>query len=309
MRSGRHLSAAALVCAAGMLLAAGTGTAVAAQRALCRGSSAHPGLLAGTYNTNVVIEGTCRVNAGPATIRGNLTLAPGSTLLALYALDDRKPGGPAHSKVTVFGNVNVGADASLQLGCEPIHEPCLDFQVPEEPEFYVSHDRVYGSIKATDALAVNIHASTINGGVTQTSGGGGASCIPQAGSEEPVFSDYEDDSISGGVSIKSVFSCWMGLARDRINGNVSLVGNTLADPDAIEILANTIWGNLKCVGNSMVWDSAEVMGEKEPEPETPEFLWHFPRIAEPNHVLGKRSGQCVHEGKLTLDGPEGEGPF
>ena len=46
----------------------------------------------------------------------------------------------------------------------------------------------------------------------------------------------------------------MGL---QVNGDVTVRNNQMADPDAIEILANRIVGGLACSGNSMTWNSAE----------------------------------------------------
>jgi hypothetical protein len=63
-------------------LAAGGGTQT------CTGTITSPGTLAGTYG-NVLITGACVVDAGPADITGNLTLAPGSALTGLFGLDDQ----------------------------------------------------------------------------------------------------------------------------------------------------------------------------------------------------------------------------
>jgi hypothetical protein len=78
-----------------------------------------------------------------------------------------------------------------------------------------------------------------------------------------------------------------------------LINNQLADPDAIEILANQISGNLLCLKNSQVWNSAEAVPGGE----------LFPRDAEPNTVSGHRVGQCVLASPETAGGPSGPGPF
>jgi hypothetical protein len=91
----------------------------------------------------------------------------------------------------------------------------------------------------------------------------------------------------------------MGLNRLTVRGDVHLLNNQLADPDAIEILANMISGDLVCLKNSMTWDSAEA-GFPGLFPRTPPFT---------NTVKGERVGQCVLSSPTTQGGPLGPGPF
>src|ERR671932_2332815 len=67
----------------------------------CSGSLDNPGVLSGTYSTNVVVSGLC-VTGGPTTVAGNVFVQSGSTLLA----DD----------FTATGNVHVGSGATLVGG-------------------------------------------------------------------------------------------------------------------------------------------------------------------------------------------------
>jgi hypothetical protein len=113
-----------------------------------------------------------------------------------------------------------------------------------------------------------------------------------------VYSDYEDSSIQGNLHVIGLTSCWLGVARVQVGGNLHMIDDQLADPDAIEILANQINGNLLCQQNSRVWDSAE---------ENFESL--FPRVPQPNTVNGHRIGQCVLASPTTEGGPSGPGPF
>jgi hypothetical protein len=55
--------------ALGILLADAAGAA-AARPASCSGSFQSPGTLAGTYSSNVTVEGVCAVNAAPGRGRG-----------------------------------------------------------------------------------------------------------------------------------------------------------------------------------------------------------------------------------------------
>ena len=93
-------------------------------------------------------------------------------------------------------------------------------------------------------------------------------------------------------------SCWLGLARLKVAGNMRIIRNQLADPDAIEILSNVIHGRLACRENSQVWNSAEVSEET-----------LYPRTPEPNTVFGVRVGQCRLASPETEGGEPGPGPF
>jgi hypothetical protein len=297
MRKLGEVSTRWLTCAgvSGLIVMAGGGTA-AASPPICAGSQQFPGLLAGTYNSNVIVQGTCAVNGGRAVVRGNLVIQPGSTLVAAFAINHRTGVGP--SNLTVNGNVRVQSGASLLLGCDPQSFPCLDdpaLKMPEEPPTLSSRSRVFGNLRSTGALSVIAHNDRINGNLSQRGGGGGLTCEPE-GSE--TFSAYEDSTINGNVNVTGMESCWLGLARLRVRGNVNLTNNQLFDPDAIEILANTISGNLNCRNNSMVWNSAEE-----------HFSSLFPRVPLPNKVSGRRGGQCVLASPTTEGGPPGPGPF
>ena len=156
---------------------------------------------------------------------------------------------------------------------------------------------------ANAPLAVVIHSTTIAGDLQQTGGGGDFSCkVPKSGPfaalKSPVFSTYEDDTVLGNVSVSKINTCWLGLGRLQVTGNVSILGNKLGDSDAIEVLSNTIQMNLVCRHNSPhLWDSVETTGHL------------FPRQLERNTVDGTRSGQCVKAGPLTKGGPPAGGPF
>jgi hypothetical protein len=264
----------------------------------CTGTFASPGVLAGTYSSNVVVEGACVVNEGPAIIEGNLTVSPGSVVLAAFA---------EHSSgLTVQGNLKVKRGATLILGCEPQSAyPCVDNAAVS------SQGSVSGNLSAQEPLGVVVHDSTIGGNVKEVGGGGGFTCnnkgptvggFPVFGAAFgglPVFSGYEDSTVHGNLSVIGLTSCFLGVARVHVGGNVDLINNQLADPDAIEILSNQISGNLLCQRNSQVWDSAEHV------PAGP----LFPRDPEPNTVSGHRVGQCVLASPEIEGGPSGPGAF
>jgi len=261
----------------------------------CTGSPQAPGVLTGKYYAGVTVTGECVVDDGEVVIYGNLTLATGSAVLAAFGSNDVTHSGI--SRLIVHGNVHVGAGASLLMGCEPNYFPCLDDPNPEAATLS-SVGRIYGSLTARESLGVVLHNSIIEGNLLQGEGGGGLQCVPQGVFEFfPVYSDYEDLTVGGRMMVKDLQSCWLGVARVHVGGKLDLVGDQLADPDAIEILANTVAGNLSCRGDSRVWDSAEAGEEL------------YPRAAEPNTVAGQRFGQCKLASSETEGGPLGPGAF
>ncbi len=263
----------------------------------CIGTPEAPGVLAGVYFGDVSIEGTCVVNAGRAVVHGDLTVRPGSVLLAAFGHNDQT--GTGSSYLRVAGDLRVHDGASLLLGCEPEHFPCFDDPEPEHATLS-SRSRVRGNLQEHKPLGVVVHNSVIVGNVSETDGGGGLNCEPSgvfAAFKTPVYSDYEDTFVHGNLKVSGLTSCWLGVARVHVAGNMRLVNDQLADPDAIEIISNQISGNLSCQQNSQVWDSAE------------ETEGLYPRVPLPNTVYGKRLGQCVLASPTTEGGPLGPGPF
>jgi hypothetical protein len=65
------------------------------------------------------------------------------------------------------------------------------------------------------------------------------------------------------------------LIRTQVGGSVRIVGNRMGDPDAMEIVTNTIGGNLACFNNvphAQIGDSGGL----------------------PNVVGGQKRGECRH---------------
>src|SRR5882762_5082191 len=93
----------ALVISLG-LTAFGSVTAFAAPNVTCHGGTVAPG----AYGT-LAIAGFCFVNGGDVTVERKLIVTAGAALIAAY-------GG---SNLNVGGEVRVGSNAVLVLGCEP----------------------------------------------------------------------------------------------------------------------------------------------------------------------------------------------
>jgi hypothetical protein len=276
-------------------------------KATCTGTTTAPGVLSGTYDSNVVVNGFCIVNAGPAVVNGNLVISDGSAVVAAF--------GQGNSSLSVNKNVFIASGATLILGCEPIFFTCLDDPgASTGPGTLTSAGTIKGHLIGVHALGIIVHASTIGGNAIVAGGGGGQSCATPVASpsnsqslqlwatiaSSAPYVDFEDTSIGGNELVFNLATCWSGTARVTAGKNVAMINDQLADPDGIEILANTVSGNLLCFHNSYVWDSSEAnFGQTD----------LFPRTAHPNTVGKHRLGQCVLSSPTTQGGPLGPGPF
>lgn len=225
----------------------------------CGGTFDSPAILgSGTYGS-VVVTGFCFVPPGSTiVIRNGLTVAPNAFLVASAAFD-----GICDRSISIGGGVTVGEAASLFLGdgagsgCSPN-----------------THTVVNGGIRAHDAFSVVVHGVVVHGGFLLV--GGGAPVCDEVTFNPCSFSALEDSQVSGGVSVSGYGGFWFGMARNQVSGVVSLKDNALADPDAMEILSNTIRGSLVCTGNTpMPTNIADAQ---------------FPG---PNTVTGAETGQCT----------------
>ena len=239
------LASTSLLAGAGIASAAAAG----APRFTCSGHAKQPGVLAGTYS-DVVVRGVCVVNSGSAYVQRDLVVAPGATLLAAFARDRTTRGGS--SSLTVGGSLTVLRGGTLILGCEAAHFACIDDPNQKNPTLN-SSSSVGGNLIARHALGVVVHASTIGTNVVERGGGGGVGCTPKgifAAFKSPVYSDYEDNLVGGNLTVTGLRSCWFGALRNNLRNSALVAGNTMADPDAMEVVSNTVRHSLSCLGNS-----------------------------------------------------------
>jgi hypothetical protein len=219
----------------------------------CTGGNVPPGV----YNS-MVITGVCYMPAGTIVVRRDLKIAQGALLDAATTGDPA--GNPLlPATLLVGGNVSVGSGAVLVLGCSPAGG-C----------HAVTYDRIGGNLTAFGAEGVVIQAVSIGGNATVIGGGGGvaggansgacfASPIPAPWSEDaalsqgpngsPQYTDFEDSSIGGNLSVIGLQTCYIGSFRDQVGRNVSFIGNTTSDPDGNELGSNVVGRNLTCLGN------------------------------------------------------------
>jgi hypothetical protein len=251
----------------------------------CTGTAKAPGVLTGTYHGNVTVKGVCEVNAGPAVVKGNLTIAPGGAVLAIFALNDKTHKG--FSSLTVDKNVVVGQGASLALGCEPNFFTCAD-DTGKTPSLQ-SRGTIGGSLFATDALGVIVHNSSITGAVSEQGGGGGLTCTPKGIFklfQSPVYSDYEDNVIGDSLIVTGLKSCWLGALRNDVNGSLIVSTNKMADPDANEVIHNSVGRSITCQGNSPA-------------------IQYGDSGSTPNVVSAKARGQCGFSVRKPNPAPNG----
>lgn len=212
---------------------------------------------AGNYSS-MRITGVCYAEAGNVSIRGDLDVAPGALFDTITAGDPTAtPVVPA--TVDVGGNVFVGKGAALLLGCSP-NITCSSG---------ITFDSIRGNLTAIGAQGVVVHSASIGGNVSVFGGGGGTAadtCNAQAAgaplvtnlepwSEDatldftPVYTDFEDSSIGGNLTVAGLDSCWLGTLRNQIHGSANLVHNNMGSPDAMEVDNNVVQGNLACFHN------------------------------------------------------------
>ena len=104
---------------------------------------------------------------------------------------------------------------------------------------------INGGVHATNPASVQIHFTTINGGIDVHGGSG-----PFGGPFDITWNAIEDNQINGGATIEGYDGFWFGFIRNHVNGSVNLNDNVLEDPDGNEYVTNTIHGSLNCAGNS-----------------------------------------------------------
>jgi hypothetical protein len=246
-----------------VLIGTGTVSAASSSGLTCSGTSTAPGHVApGTYSWLTAVGFCLGPPTGNVIVTGDVTVTKGAVFAANYP--SFAPGAPeGDGNWLVKGDVLVGAGGTLLLGCEP-EIGCL----------HTTFDTVRGNVDADGALGVILHSDIIGGNVSYDGGGGGVNCAPGFGPFSfGVYSDAEDDVISGNLTVSGLRSCWFGEFRNIILGNDTVTGNRFANSDATEVANNQVFGNLACSNNvpdAQFGDSAQP----------------------PNIVLGAITGEC-----------------
>lgn len=214
-----------------MLALGGSPVLAAPNQDTCSGGVLAPGV----YN-GLTVTGDCVIN-GDVTINGNVTIKPDAYLDAAYL----------GTQLAVNGNIQVGRNATLGLGCSFGYHDC-----GFDPTAWLGAVTVNGNIVATQALTMYLDFTTIHGNVV-ANGGGDITRVDPNGLVFPI----KDNVIDGNVVVNGWQGAWFGIIRNTIGGNVTAMrtAGTRVDPatgdlDSTEIVTNTIAGNLVCLHNS-----------------------------------------------------------
>jgi hypothetical protein len=208
-------------------------------------------LVVGTLSAVLLMAVPAAAGASPKTTSCTSGLAPGSYHKVVV------PAGAtclSDGPVTIKGGLSIQAGATFVLGSE------------ENPG---DTGTITGGVKATNPASVQIHFTTINGGIAVRGGSG-----PFGGPFDITWNAIEDNRINGGVTVEGYSGFWFGFIRNHVNGTVNLNHNVLEDPDGNEYVTNTIHGSMNCAGNS----PAPQIGDSE---------------GSPNQVSGRKTGQCA----------------
>jgi hypothetical protein len=210
------------------------------------------GPVTGVAYSGLVVVGDCFVPSG-----GTLTVSGSGLWVAAGASFN---GISDNSSVTVWGGVHVRPGGAFGLGCSP-NVFCVS----------TTSDHVHGGLFASAPSEVNLHSDTVDGGIFVTGGGSGMTCLipSRLVASFPEYSDFEDNTVSGPLTVSGMHSCYIGTLRNSVSGTVTIEHNRFADPDANQVSFNTIGGNLVCLDNIQ------------------------PAFGGPNTVAGLKIGECA----------------
>jgi hypothetical protein len=227
--------------AALLLLGASNALAGRPNVGTCSGGAITPG----TYDSYSV-TGHCTLVSGTLNVNGNLDVADGAYLDAVYK----------NAVVNVGGNVKVGKGAILGIGCAFFVSDC---GLPGPVVF--PQQTVGGNIIANQPLTIYLDHTTVQGNVVSNGGGPGTS--------EFLNFAVKDNTINGNLIMQGWQGGWIGAIRNNVGGNLNFSdnasvvtddGSTPPDSDSSEVTSNTVGGNLICQGNSPSAQIGDVPG-------------------------------------------------
>ena len=223
----------------------------------CRGGVLHSGVF-----RSVRVSGACQVADGAKVlVLRNIVVKRGASFDA-----------STHSKLKVLGNVYGARRSMVALGCTDAH-PCSTDGQPG----IVGADVVRGRVLLNHVYNAAINGVTIKKSLISFGGGAG----PLDPETQFVPFSIKDDTIGRNIKVVGLNTVWFGVIRSNIGGNVVLLRIKGSDPDANEVVANTIGKNLVCYGNS----PAAQFGDAISDPGLPPGYG-------PNSVGGHARGQC-----------------
>ncbi len=197
--------------------------------------------LAATVSSSAATATTCTDTLAPGAY-GAVTVPAGATCII------------AAGPIRIRGGLYVGEGATFVFSSE------------DTPDVTAT---ISGGVRSSNAASVQIHFSTINGGVDLQGGAG-----PFGGPFDITWNTLEDNQINGSVTVNGYTGFWQGFIRNHVNGSVNFNNNTVLDPDGNELVTNTIHGSLSCWANTPAPQVGDSGGED-------------------NLVTGAATGQCA----------------
>jgi hypothetical protein len=251
------IAGSAVAIAACLALTTSSASADPQAAPICGSTEGTSGTALSGWHRNLHVEGVAYVpNDATLTVRGNLTLRPGSCLDAFST-----------GTVRVGHNVIVGPHATLALGCAP----GSNGPPPIAPCYYTTtKDVVGGSIDAFLPQTMYLTAVDVHRNVVSIGGG-----FSTPGLSFPV----KDMNIRGDLVLLGWHGgpgAWIGALRNHVGRNMVVSGNVGYRPgpdnvppnDSTEIDGNTVGRNLICLHNTPAAQYGDAYGEPGNGPNT-----------------------------------------
>jgi hypothetical protein len=259
-RCAHQCSAAALFSPSSLKQGVMNAASKATGPTTCEGGSIAPG----TY-ASLKITGFCTVDQGSVKVLGSVEVEENAGLIAAFG------NGP---QLAVGGRLLVESNAVLVLGCEPEQFTCIN-DPDQSVGTFASKGTVYGSLVASNPLAVIVHNAYIGRNLRIHGGGGGLNCDSQSALfGSPAYATVEDTSVVHNLSVSDMKTCWLGIFRTTVGGQFTYHGNSTFDPDGNEVNTNVVRGDLMCSEDSPAAQVGDSGGF-------------------PNTVFGTASGECA----------------
>lgn len=258
-RSGVTLAALALT-GSGLILAQSAAASALSfhhfGRTICNYGTVRPGVYA-----SLTVHGFCTLtDQGTVIVQTNLTVGPTATFW-----------GVTNGTLLVRGNASVGYGGTLDIGCNTLSvgPPCT----VDTP------DVIDGSVTGDRAKEVVFHSTGVKGSFSMVGSSTDTSCTATDPFGGPAYYDFEDGTVLGNLTFTDVSTCWLGVFRTFVGGNMVLTGNMTNTTvpgiayDSPELATNVIVGALDCTGNVPNPTFGDSHGK-------------------PNHAGGGKHGQC-----------------
>jgi hypothetical protein len=198
------------------------------------------GILRPGVYSSVLVTGFCTLtNFGTVTVNGNLRVAQSATFNAV-----------TDGTLVVYGDFWSGTNSIADIGCNKVSvgPPCTTN----------SNDVIGGNVYSDHALELSWHNVHVGSWVHVYSNAGypdNTNCQQTDPTGTPDYFTFEDGSVNGNFVYQGLRTCWLGMFRDVIHGDVFIYNNRTNTTvpgiafDSPELATNVITGALYCTGN------------------------------------------------------------